>query len=80
VSVVIKVLFFVLILSTAAMVAVGIAIYLRVRRHLDSAHPEPEMTTAAEAPGQDTPTIPVTEASEGIDHGQSSDYDARHSN
>lgn len=70
---VIKVLFVVLILSTAAMVAVGIAIYLRVRRHLDSAHPEPEITAAAEAPGQDRPTIPVTEAAEGIDHGKNSD-------
>ena len=42
---------------------------------MDVSRPETEMTTAAEAPGQDTPTIPVTEA-EGIDYGQSSDKDS----
>jgi hypothetical protein len=73
--VVIKVLFSVLILSTAAVIAVGIAIYFRVRRHLDVPHAEAEMTTATALPGQDKPTIPVTEA-EGIDHGQSSDEDS----
>ncbi len=41
---VIKVLFVVLILSTAAMVAVGIAFYLRVRRHFDGATSEAETT------------------------------------
>ncbi|MFZ0705190.1 MAG: hypothetical protein WAM71_06270 [Candidatus Korobacteraceae bacterium] len=54
---VIKVLFVVLIVSTAAMVAVGIAIFLRVRRHLDSGHPEPETTTATtKESGQDDET------------------------
>ena len=69
----IKVLFVVLLLSTAAMVAVGIAFFLRVRRHLDGT--EAETRAAPEAPGQDKPTIPLTGAAEEIDHGQSSDED-----
>ncbi len=32
-------LFLILILSTLAVVCVGVAIYLRVRRHLKKAHP-----------------------------------------
>lgn len=72
-SVVIKVLFVVLILSTAAMATVGIAIYLRVRRHLDSAHPEGEMTKATGAPGQDDKAAHIAGVSEEGNHGESGD-------
>lgn len=68
---VIKLLFFVLILSTAAVIAVGIAIYLRVRRHLDGAHPETEITTATEVPGQDDQGAHPAGASDEINHGKS---------
>ena len=72
---VIKVLFVVLILSTAAMVAVGIAFFLRVRRHFDGTS-EAETRAATKAPGQDKPSIPLTGAAKEIDHGQSSDEDS----
>jgi hypothetical protein len=71
--VVIKVLFVVLILSTAAIVAVGLAIHFRVRRHLDSAHPEAEMAKAAEPPAQDDQTAHPAGASEEGNHGKSGD-------
>jgi hypothetical protein len=71
VSVVIKVLFVVLILSTAAIIAVGLAIHFRVRRHLDSAHPE----TAADAPGQDGKSAQIAGTSEEGNHGESGDRD-----
>ena len=66
---VIKVLFVVLILSTAAIVAVGLAIHFRVKHHLDGAHTEGEMTKATEAPGQDGNAAHITEASQEGDHG-----------
>lgn len=66
---VIKVLFVVLILSTAAIVAVGIAIHFRVKRHLDVAHPEAEVAKATEAPGQDDKTAHIPEASQEGNHG-----------
>jgi hypothetical protein len=77
--VVIKVLFVVLILSTAAIVAVGIAIHLRVQRHFDGKTSEVESLTATDAPVQDEQKSPLTGADEEIDHGQSSDKDAGHS-
>ena len=70
---VIKVLFVVLILSTAAIVAVGIAIYLRVRRHLDSAHPEGEMTKAAGASGRGDEAAHIAGTAEEGNHGESGD-------
>jgi hypothetical protein len=73
--VVIKVLFLVLILSTAAMAAVGIAIYLRVRRHLDSAHPEGEMTKTTGGSGQGDKAAHIAGASEEGNHDESSDRD-----
>ena len=72
---VIKVLFVVLILSTAAMVAVGIAIYLRVRRHLGAAHTEAEMMAATEPPDQDDKAAHIAEAFEEDNHGKSGDRD-----
>ena len=73
-SVVIKVLFVVLIVSTAAMVAVGIAIFLRVRRHLDGAGPEPEATAAAaKVSGQDDETAHIAATSEERNHGGDGD-------
>jgi hypothetical protein len=75
VSVVIKVLFVVLILSTAAIIAVGIAIYLRVRRHLETAHSEGEMTEATGASDQDDKSAQTAGASEGGNHGKSGDRD-----
>jgi len=51
--VVIKVLFVALILSTAALVAVGVAIYFRVRRHLQVEKPEGESPSAPNASVQD---------------------------
>lgn len=72
---VIKVLFVVLILSTAAIVAVGLAIHFRVRRHLDSAHPEGEMTKATDASGQDDKAAHIARASEEGNHGENGDRD-----
>ena len=57
------------------MVAVGIAFFLRVRRHFDGTTSEAETRAATEAPDQDKPIIPLTGAAEEIDHGQSSDED-----
>lgn len=72
---VIKVLFVVLILSTAAIVAVGLAIHFRVRRHLDSAHPEGERTTATKASGQDDKAAHIARASGEGNHGENGDRD-----
>jgi hypothetical protein len=63
--VVIKVLFVALILSTAALVAVGIAMYFRVRRHLQVAKSEGETPSATEASVQNQETGPVKGAFEG---------------
>lgn len=70
---VIKVLFVVLILSTAAIIAVGVAIYLRVRRHLETTHSEGEMTKATVASGQDDKSADTAGASEESNHGKSGD-------
>lgn len=74
---VIQVLFVVLILSTAAIIAVGLAIHFRVKRHLDGVPTEPESTTATQALGQDDIAADIAEASEEDNHGQSSDRDTR---
>jgi len=67
--VVIKVLFVVLLLSTAAVIAVGLAIHFRVKRHLDGATPEPEIPTATtEVSGPDD-TAHIPEATGEDDHG-----------
>jgi hypothetical protein len=47
--VVIKVLFVVLILSTAALVGVGLAIHLRVKRHLREAKGDTHTVSAADS-------------------------------
>jgi hypothetical protein len=76
VSVVIKVLFLVLILSTAAVIAVGLAIHFRVKRHLDGATPEPEIPAATtDVSGQDDRAAHTERASQEDDHGESSDSD-----
>ena len=49
---VIKVLFFILIVSTAALVAVGLAIYFRMRRHLVDSKSEQEVPRATEVAAQ----------------------------
>ena len=67
-SVVIKVLFVVLLLSTAAVIAVGLALHFRVKRHLEGATPEPEMPTTTQVSGQDN-----SSHTEEDDHGESSD-------
>lgn len=69
----IKVLFVVLILSTAAVLAVGLAIHFRVKRHLDGATPELETAAAKEAPGPDDTAADAARASEENNHGKSSD-------
>ena len=69
---VIKVLFVVLILSTATVLAVGIAIFLRVRRHLGGTT-EPENVTATETPVSGEDNAHSSEASEELDHGKNSD-------
>ena len=68
----IKVLFVVLILSTAAILAVGLAIHFRVKRHLDGAPPEPEAATA-EAHGEGNKPAHTVGASEESNHGKSGD-------
>jgi hypothetical protein len=50
--VVVKVLFLVLIVSTAALVAVGLAVYLRVRRHLLDSKSVQEELPETELPAQ----------------------------
>jgi len=47
--VVIKLLYVVLVLSIAALVAVAIAVYLRVRRHLDGKVSDAEVHTTTDA-------------------------------
>jgi hypothetical protein len=49
--VVIKVLFVILILSTAALVGVGLAIHFRVKRHLREQNTEPHGTSPPESKG-----------------------------
>ena len=70
---VIQVLFVVLILSTAAILSVGLAIHFRVKRHLGAANPEAEATTATKAPGQDDKTSDIAGASQEGDHGENGD-------
>jgi hypothetical protein len=61
VSVVIKILFVLLILCTAALVAVGIGVLLRVRRHLNEEHTEGQAeqevkpSDESAAPGNENP-------------------------
>ena len=71
----IKVLFVVLILSTAAILAVGLAIHFRVKRHLDGATPELDTATTKKAPVPDGTAAHTGEASEENDHGKGSDRD-----
>ena len=47
---VVKVLFLVLIVSTAALVAVGLAVHLRMRRHLLESKSDPEEHPKSEMP------------------------------
>lgn len=70
---VIKVLFLVLILSTAAIVAVGLAIHFRVKRHLDGAPTEAEPSKMTATPAQDDNTALTPEASEDTNDGKSGD-------
>ncbi len=70
---VIKVLFVVLLLSTAAIVAVGLAIHFRVKRHLDGATPEGELMQATKTPSQDDESAQSAEKYEEDDHGESDD-------
>jgi hypothetical protein len=59
------------------MVAVGIAIYLRVRRHFGGKTSEAETLMPTEAPVPDQEAAHLTGASEESNHGQSSDRDTR---
>ena len=77
---VIKVLFVVLMLSTAAIVAVGLAIHFRVKRHLDGTTAETETpAVTAEVSGQDDTAAQMPERWEKSGHGQSSDEGSRQS-
>jgi len=50
--VVVKVLFLVLIVSTAALVAVGLAVHFRMRRHLQESKSDQEELPATEVPAE----------------------------
>jgi len=59
--VVIKVLYVVLVLSIATLVAVAIAVVFRVRRHLGGNASDAETPTRTEAPVQDKDAAPPEE-------------------
>jgi hypothetical protein len=56
--VVIKLLYVVLVLSIAALVAVAFAVYFRVRRHLEVEPPETETPIRADASTRDDEAAP----------------------
>lgn len=56
----IKILYVLLILCTAALVAVGVGVVLRVRRHLKPGHPEGH---GAQGPGDDPKSTDKGESS-----------------
>jgi hypothetical protein len=59
--VVIKYLYVALVLSIAALVAVALAVYLRVRRHLDGKAADTEAHITTEAAAQDERATPPEE-------------------
>ncbi|HZD32409.1 MAG TPA: hypothetical protein VE779_12195 [Candidatus Angelobacter sp.] len=58
-SVLIKILYVLFVLGTAALIGVGIGVLLRVRRHLNQAHtttPPADTVEATQPPGDDQAT------------------------